>query len=160
MKATKIFSLIMVLALLSSCNQDGTVSKQNAGTILGGVGGALLGSQVGGGSGRIAGAAVGALAGAYLGNQIGASLDKADRMYYERATTNTLETVPTGRTKTWRNPDSGNWGTVTATKTYQANNGEYCREFTQKITVAGKVQQGYGTACRQPDGTWKVISNN
>ena len=28
----------------------------------------------------------------------------------------------------------------------------------QTITVGGEVQQGYGTACRQPDGTWKIQS--
>ncbi len=31
-----------------------------------------------------------------------------------------------------------------------------CREFTRDIQIGGKVQQGYGTACRQPDGSWKV----
>lgn len=35
----------------------------------------------------------------------------------------------------------------------------YCREFTKQIYVAGKMQQGYGTACLQPDGDWKVVSD-
>lgn len=34
----------------------------------------------------------------------------------------------------------------------------YCREFTKDIIVAGRVQQGYGTACLQPDGAWKVVN--
>ena len=33
----------------------------------------------------------------------------------------------------------------------------YCREFTQTISIGGKIQQGYGTSCRQPDGSWKII---
>jgi surface antigen len=36
--------------------------------------------------------------------------------------------------------------------------GEYCREFQHRAKVGGKIQQLFGTACQQPDGTWKVIS--
>jgi surface antigen len=42
---------------------------------------------------------------------------------------------------------------------YQAANGTYCREYQQEITVGGKEQQSYGTACRQPDGTWKILNS-
>jgi hypothetical protein len=33
------------------------------------------------------------------------------------------------------------------------------REFITTITVGGEQQQGYGTACRQPDGTWQIVSD-
>lgn len=33
-----------------------------------------------------------------------------------------------------------------------------CREFQQKILIDGKEQSAYGTACRQPDGSWRVVS--
>jgi surface antigen len=36
--------------------------------------------------------------------------------------------------------------------------GAYCREFQQTVTIGGKTESAYGTACRQPDGTWKVVS--
>lgn len=32
-----------------------------------------------------------------------------------------------------------------------------CREFQQSITVGGQVQEGWGTTCLQPDGTWKIM---
>lgn len=32
----------------------------------------------------------------------------------------------------------------------------YCREYTQKMIVAGQTHTTYGTACRQPDGTWAI----
>ena len=32
-----------------------------------------------------------------------------------------------------------------------------CREFQQTIVVNGQEQPGYGKACRQPDGTWKIV---
>ncbi|HEX2859408.1 MAG TPA: hypothetical protein VHP58_04335 [Alphaproteobacteria bacterium] len=34
--------------------------------------------------------------------------------------------------------------------------GDYCREYTQTFTIAGKTQKGYGTACLQPDGSWQL----
>ena len=40
---------------------------------------------------------------------------------------------------------------------YQPSTGAYCREYQQEIVVGGRVQQGYGRACRQPDGSWKVV---
>ena len=54
--------------------------RDNAGAVLGGISGALLGSQVGGGSGRIAAAAVGAATGAIVGDRIG----NAQNGYVER----------------------------------------------------------------------------
>lgn len=36
--------------------------------------------------------------------------------------------------------------------------GDYCREYTQTFTIAGKTQKGYGTACLQPDGSWEIQS--
>jgi hypothetical protein len=36
---------------------------------------------------------------------------------------------------------------------------QYCREFTKRILVGGKFQQGYGTSCLMPDGSWKITEN-
>ena len=33
----------------------------------------------------------------------------------------------------------------------------YCREYQRRVTIGGKVQDSYGTACLQPDGSWKVV---
>jgi surface antigen len=40
-------------------------------------------------------------------------------------------------------------------RTYQSG-GSYCREFQNDVTIDGKKENAYGTACRQPDGSWKV----
>lgn len=34
---------------------------------------------------------------------------------------------------------------------------EYCREYTSEADVNGRIQQVYGTACMQPDGTWRIV---
>lgn len=161
-------SLILISSLLSlsACadgnpmmRSDGNVSKGSIGTLLGAGGGALLGSKVGKGNGQLVGVALGALLGAGLGHSVGSSLDKADLAYAERTSQSALETAPAGKPVAWNNPDSGNSGTITPTRTYQqVDTGLYCREYNQKINVGGKTQQAYGTACRQPDGTWKVQS--
>jgi surface antigen len=106
--------------------------------------------------GQLAATALGAVGGLMLGSSIGRSLDDVDRLNQREAAHRALESQPSNVSTTWRNPDSGNSGVVTPTRTYQRGDGLYCREFTQVITVGGKKEQAFGTACRQPDGTWKV----
>ena len=152
------FALLGIAALaLAGCSET-TGSKEGLGTLLGAVAGGVAGAQVGDGRGRLIATGVGTLLGAVIGSEVGKSLDRADQLALQHQTQNTLENAPSGTTNTWHNPDSGNSGTVTPTQTYQQNDGTYCREFTQTVTVAGETQQAYGTACRQPDGTWQIVS--
>ena len=99
------------------------------------------------------------LLGSLAGSEVGKSLDRADRMYMQKTTQQSLEAVPSGSTSSWRNPNSGNSGTVTPQRTYQKAEGTYCREFQQTASVGGRTEEAYGTACRHPDGTWKVVKN-
>ena len=55
-------------------------------------------------------------------------------------------------------PDSGNTGAVTPVRTYQTSTGQYCREYTQTITIGGEKHKSYGTACRESDGSWKIVN--
>ena len=64
--------------------------------------------------------------------------------------------APIGQQITWNNAQSGHSGTITPTRDGRDGAGNYCREFQQTINVGGQPQQGYGTACRQPDGSWKI----
>ncbi len=152
----RIILLLIITSLIASCADDPN-RKQNMGTILGGATGALIGSTLGGGDGNLVAIGAGAVAGAFIGNKIGASMDKVDAMQAEQTAQNSLESSPSGKTSTWKNPDTGNSGSFTPKKPYETERG-YCREFTQQIIVAGKTQNGYGTACRQPDGSWKIVN--
>lgn len=40
---------------------------------------------------------------------------------------------------------------------YTDNQGRYCREYQSTLTVGGMSQPGYGTACLQPDGSWRIV---
>jgi surface antigen len=154
----KIISILLLSSFIISCaEQNGPLTKQGAGTVIGGIGGAILGSNIGKGQGNVAAIALGTLAGAALGNSIGASLDAIDQQYQVKNVQETLEYGRSGRTSGWRNPDSGNYGTITPMKTYQISTGQYCREFTQTVTIGGRTQEAFGKACRQPDGAWRIV---
>ena len=56
----------------------------------------------------------------------------------------------------WRNPDTGDTYSVTPTRTYETEQGP-CREFTMQASIGGRPDTVYGTACRQSDGSWKVV---
>ena len=129
-------------------------NRELAGQVVGGAVGVAVGSQFGKDDGQLVATGTGALIGVLLGGEIGRSLDALDRACVGR----TLETVPTGQTVAWRNPDTGANYRTTPRRTYQTDGGRYCREYTTSATVGGRQQQVYGTACRQPDGSWEVVN--
>jgi surface antigen len=150
-------AILVLLALIASgplaCATAGGAPKTTGGALLGSAAGGLLAAAAGGGTAGIIG---GVLAGGLIGGAIGNSLDQRDKELAMRQTQLALETSRSGQATSWQNPDSGNYGTVTPTRTYQTGTGAYCREFQQTIVVGGETHQAYGTACRQPDGSWQV----
>lgn len=136
----------------------GGITKADVGTLGGAVGGAVIGNQFGGGSGRVAAIAIGTLLGAGIGRSIGGSLDRADMAYYNETQQAALETGQPGQTLPWHNPQSGVSGSFTPSSYYTNNSGQYCREFNQTVNISGKTERAYGTACRQPDGSWQIVS--
>ncbi len=149
--------LLIVPAVVASGCASTMGPKETGGTAIGGIGGAIIGSQVGSGTGRLVGVAIGTLAGALIGQEVGRSLDRADRLAMENTAQQALEYNQTSRPATWRNPDSGNSGTITPVKTIREPSGRYCREYTQTVMIGGQESKAYGTACRRPDGTWEIV---
>lgn len=66
--------------------------------------------------------------------------------------------APVGETIVWE--DGSASGSVTATREGHSTGGRYCREFQQEVTIGGKTERAYGTACRQPDGAWEIVSTS
>ncbi len=156
MRMKLLTAAIATSLLLGACAENGQFDSQTLGPVMGGLAGGFLGSQFGEGSGKTAMAIAGALAGAWAGSKIAQGMTAQDRGYYDRAASQAAS-APVGKTVTWYSPESGAQGTITPTRDGRADSGEYCREYQQTITVGGKTQKAYGTACRQPDGSWKVI---
>jgi hypothetical protein len=64
--------------------------------------------------------------------------------------------APLGDSIRWN--DGSAYGSVTAVRDGRDSGGRYCREFQHEIVVGNRQQSGYGTACRQPDGDWEIVS--
>ena len=153
----RIVVFFLAVAVLGACAERGIGEKQGVGTLVGAGVGALAGSQIGGGTGKLAAVAIGALLGGYAGNEIGTSLDRADKLAANRAAQQ-ARTAPIGQTINWNNPQSGNSGTITPTRQgTNATTGAYCREFHQTVKIGGRMTEAFGTACQQPDGSWRIV---
>jgi surface antigen len=144
-RAAALCSLVMV-----GCANN-TPQQEQAGLVIGGVLGGILGSQVGQGDGRTTAIILGTLAGTAIGGAVGRSMAETDKIKAAQA----LESVRTGVSTAWRNPDSGNEYALVPTRTYDAPTGP-CREYTIDASVGGKKDRIFGTACRQTDGSWQI----
>ncbi len=111
---------------LSSCQTTNMGDGETLGTVLGAVGGAVLGSQFGKGTGQLFGTAIGTLAGAYIGNQLGKILDEKEQAQVQTESVDALENSTDGQTVAWTNPDTGAKAQIQATNT---------RQVKQKVTV-------------------------
>ena len=145
-----LFAPLLALLLAGCANQG---PQEQTGMVIGGILGGMLGHQVGDGRGRKMATVLGTIAGASIGGLIGRSMDDLDRMKMNAS----LETVRTGVTSEWRNPDTQNVYKVTPTRTYETAAGP-CREYTLDASIGGKTEQIYGQACRQADGSWKIVN--
>lgn len=165
MKHQKLTAVVIAATMLTACTEPngapgkgimngGALNKSDVGTGVGVVGGALLGSAVGGGAGQVVAIIGGGLLGGYLGHLIGHNMDEQDMANYNAASQRAMEK---GTSTSWKNSDTGHHGTITPQKRYTNDEGQYCREYTQSIYIEGKKHTGHGTACRQDDGTWKIV---
>jgi surface antigen len=157
--AAPLAGLLVLSLLITSCATLKETYGDNPKAVLGGVLGAAAGAGIaalaGGGAGAIVASAAG---GALLGGFVGHKLDDRDKRMASEAAQRAFEQGRTGEAVAWKNPDSGNSGSVTPTETYQIANGQYCRRYTQEITIGGEQHETHGTACRQPNGDWSIQS--
>jgi surface antigen len=131
----------------------GLCNRALLGSVLGGAAGGVVGSQIGKGSGRTAATIGGTIIGVLIGGGIGRSMDRVDYGCLGQ----TLEHAPDSRPVIWRNPGGVQYQVVPH-GTYENRFGRYCREYTTTATIGGRTEQIYGTACRQPDGAWELVS--
>jgi surface antigen len=157
----KPIATLMAAAVLGLHGCATTGPREQSGLFIGATLGALVGATTsysrrrdwyhGGDGYSTAAIVIGALAGAAIGGAIGRHMDDLDRRYAGYA----LENVRTGVPSTWRNPDTGHESEITPTETYETRSGP-CREYTLEAMIGGRSETVYGTACRQPDGSWRM----
>lgn len=145
--------MVVMLAGVMTLSLAGCATKQEQGAVTGMAIGAALGSTMSRGHhDRPFAIWLGAVVGSMLGSTIGRYMDEQDQMRTSMA----LENNRTYESTTWVNPDTRYEYTVEPTRTFESAEGP-CREFTMDAVIGGKTEQVYGTACRQPDGSWKII---
>ena len=159
-----LFSLLLVN--LSGCADQYGNTNYEGGATLGGVAtGAFLGSRFGSGNSAIIGGAIGAIAGGFLGNKIGKRMDANARAKMNQTALYALNSGEVGRNYDWNSGDSNGSFVITNDSRVRGNGysdkmhrNEYCREFTQKINIGGRIETGYGKACRKPNGDWEIVN--
>ncbi|WP_258548985.1 RT0821/Lpp0805 family surface protein [Thalassospira profundimaris] len=130
------------------CNRD------VVGTIVGGIAGGAAGSTIGKGDGKLLATIGGAIFGMLAGNAIGSGMDATDSACGGYA----LDRLPDGQTAIWTNPDSKQQYGITPVKTFKNEEDQYCREYSASVKIDGAQQKTFGTACLQPDGSWRILS--
>lgn len=146
--------MIVVILVSSALALGGCAGmrKEDQGALAGAAVGGAVGHNFGHGQGRVLATFAGALIGAFAGSSVGRQLDAYDEQQAQRA----LEYNQTGSASSWVNPDDGHQVTFVPTDTYQRDSGQYCREYRTQVEVGNDIEDAYGTACRQPDGSWEI----
>jgi surface antigen len=147
---------LVCMALVASLGLGGCETKQDTGTAIGAITGAVIGHQFGKGSGKVAATFAGAIIGGIVGNAIGKDLDDHDKELARQAEFDAWERSTPGKAVRWSNPDNGRRGEIVA-EGYYTRGGSRCRDFVHTVWVDGRRQQMRGTACRDPDGTWRQV---
>ena len=133
-------------------------SPDPAGIIAGALLGGLLGNAAGNGGGRtgttVAGVVVGGAVGAALTN----NLNCEDRSYAYKTYAEGFNAGRPNAVYRWQNPRDDHRGEFRVGTYYNDGGGFRCANYTQSVYVQGRPQVARGKACRQPDGTWAIIS--
>ncbi len=140
------------------CSYSHGLDHEELLTLVGAVGGAAVGYQIGEGGGRALAMFLGTLIGVGVGSSVGRDLDEASRLRLAHTTQYALERQRSGTPTTWNDPDRHSCGVVVPKPAFQNEIGQYCREFQQTVVIDGRKESAYGTACRQPDGQWRLVN--
>jgi surface antigen len=77
-----------------------------------------------------------------------------DERVISEAVSQALETQLSGRSVSWQRPAQDLQGEVKPLRTYQAANGQWCREYEGTVTSNGWVRYQHAIACRVGEGSW------
>jgi surface antigen len=115
--------------------------------------GVVVGSPVASGSGE---PVLGVVEGGLMGADVGRSLGEEERNIALKAEYEALEYGRAGEQMTWQSPTSDTRGEIVVGATYTVNQLD-CREYSHRIYIGGRLRAVRGTACRQPDGVWRIV---
>ncbi|HXJ01089.1 MAG TPA: RcnB family protein [Micropepsaceae bacterium] len=127
-----------------------------AGVIVGALIGGLLGNAAG--SGRTGSTLAGVIVGGAVGAALTSNLDCEDRSYAYRTYYDGFNAGRPNAVYRWSNPRNDHRGEFRVVDYYNDPAGFRCSNYSQTIYIQGRPQEARGHACRQPDGTWAIVS--
>lgn len=114
-------------------------------------------SGTSGANGAVAARNYEALNGGLVGGTIGRSLDARERQRALEAEYRALETTPSGQSVGWKGDGGDRYGNVVPGQPYRVGSQD-CRQYTHTVFSGGGQQSAGGTACRNADGSWSLLS--
>ena len=127
------------------------------GGVVGLVGGSIASEAVAAtGRSRTPYAVAGTAAGPLVGPRVGRVMDEVDHHCIGR----TLEYAPDNHRVRWQNDAKDLTYVVTPVRTFQNQNGLYCREYIATTAMSGKALETVASACRSASGSWKLLRSD
>ena len=172
----KLGKLLIGAALVSGLMAVGSTPSQAENELLGGLLGGATGAGVGGLLGGGKGAAIGGILGLGIGalgaNRLSKEDEPEERAYaappppayqsgyaappppaYQQGYA--PPPPPTQYQQGYAPPAQPAQQAPATTAAYDTS---YCREYTNTTLIDGQEQVTHGLACRQPDGTWRIVN--
>lgn len=87
------------------------------------------------------------------------TMTQEDRELYKRALDEALKSGNVGETKEWKNPETGNFGSVKVIKDFTRQESA-CRRvetFAQTKELKNRARWSF---CKQPSGEWKIVTGD
>lgn len=178
MRRIALFGLALLLAAPATAHAGDGI---DLGTIVGAGLGGVIGNQIGHGTGKTVATVAGVILGGVAGHSVDRNWDSGTRYrsynnvsyvnpeptYYSYAPAPQPTVVYSqynyGHHHHHPRPVVVQQQTIVQQNivpvTYQQPAAEpYCREYSNRVVVGGRVQESYGTACMQPDGSWQIVN--
>lgn len=143
-----LLTLVSIAIFMTGCAPgNNTPGTTVVGATVGGLAGGVLTH------GAPAGIVIGAMLGGIGGYAIGNQMDQNDRQYLEQQ----VWDIPDNRTIVYTSSRGEVYRVTPSIRYYHAD--AYCRDYTMRTFVNGRVVTTYGRACHQPTHTWIIQGN-
>jgi surface antigen len=146
-----VVTLAMLPALVVAC---GSINRQ--GSLVGAATDIITGAQAGKGPSRVVTAPGGAVIGGIGGDEVGRQMSDRERGIAANAEYRALEYGRSGAPTAWDYPATHHRGSIVPSRPYQKGS-QYCRTYTHTINRGASPEIVKGTACREPNGTWRSV---
>lgn len=146
-----VVTLALLPALVVACSSVG-----QQGSLLGSVTGSTSDSKPVKGQSRVVTTAGRAVIGGIASNEVGRQMSDRERGIVANAEYRALEYGRSGAPTAWNYPATSHRGSIVPGRPYQKGS-QYCRTYTHTITRTATPEIVKGTACRDPDGTWRSV---